>query len=79
MKKKWRERMKSEMMKKREKWKRIKVIEPIESPRFNWNESAVWKIQSDGKGVKEEMNGGKSEKKKEEGLEICETGENILP
>ena len=25
------------------------------------------------------MNGGESEKKGEEGLEICETGENILP
>ena len=25
------------------------------------------------------MNGGQSEKKEEEGLEICETGENILP
>ena len=31
------------------------------------------------KGVKEEMNGGESEKKGEEGIEICETGENILP
>ena len=25
------------------------------------------------------MNGGESEKKEEEGLEICETGENSLP
>ena len=25
------------------------------------------------------MNGGESEKKGEEGLEICETGENIIP
>ena len=25
------------------------------------------------------MNGGESEKKREEGLEICETGENITP
>ena len=31
------------------------------------------------KGVKKEMNGGENEKKGEEGLEICETGENILP
>ena len=31
------------------------------------------------KGVKEEMNGGEREKKGEEGLEICKTGENILP
>ena len=31
------------------------------------------------KEVKEEMNGGESEKKGEEGLEICETGENIFP
>ena len=29
--------------------------------------------------MKEEMNGGESEKKGEEGIEICETGENILP
>ena len=29
--------------------------------------------------MKDEMNGGESEKKGEEGLEICETGENILP
>ena len=29
--------------------------------------------------MNEEMNGGESEKKGEEGLEICETGENILP
>ena len=31
------------------------------------------------KGVKEEMNGGESEKKGEEGFEICETRENTLP
>ena len=29
--------------------------------------------------MKEEMNGSESEKKGEEGLEICETGENIPP
>ena len=29
--------------------------------------------------MKEEMNGGESEKKGEEGLEICETGESIPP
>ena len=29
--------------------------------------------------MKEEMNGGECEKKEEEGIEICETGENILP
>ena len=31
------------------------------------------------KGVKEEMNGGESEKKGEEVLEFCETGESIPP
>ena len=30
-------------------------------------------------GMKEEMNGGESEKKGEEDLKICEIGENILP
>ena len=30
-------------------------------------------------GLKEEMNGGESEKKREEGFEICKTGENVLP
>jgi len=29
--------------------------------------------------MKEEMNGGESEKEKEEVLEICETGENTNP
>ena len=29
--------------------------------------------------MKEEMNGGENEKKGEEGLEICETGENTNP
>ena len=40
-----------------------------------WNK----KLKNDREGVKEEMNGGESEKKGEEGIDICETGENILP
>ena len=56
-----------------------KAVESIESPRFNWNKIVVLKSPKWWEGVKEEMNGGESEKKGEEGLEICETGENILP
>ena len=56
-----------------------KVVESIESPRFNWNKSVELKTPKRWKGVKEEMNGGESEKKGEEGIEICEIGENILP
>ena len=56
-----------------------KVVESIESPRLNWNKTVGFKIPKRWKGVKEEMNVGKSEKKGEEELEICETGENILP
>ena len=52
--------------------------ESIESPRFNWNKIVEFKTPKWWKGVKEEMNGGKSEKG-EEGFEICETGENTLP
>ena len=55
------------------------AFEPIESPRFNWNKTVGVKTPKWWKGVKEEMNEGESEKKGEEGLEICETGENILP
>ncbi len=57
---------------------RIKAVESIESPRFNWNKIVATKTPKWWKGMKEEMNGGESEKG-EEGLEICETGENILP
>ena len=56
----------------------MKAVESIESPRFNWNKIVVLKTPKWWKGVKEEMNGGESEKG-EEVLEICETGENILP
>ena len=56
-----------------------KAVESIESPRFNWNKTVVLKTPKWWKGVKEEMNGGESEKKEEEVLEICEIGENILP
>ena len=56
-----------------------KIVESIESPRFNWNKIVGLKTQKWWKGAKEEMNGGESEKKEEEWLEICETGENIFP
>ena len=56
-----------------------KVAESIESPRFNWSKIVELKTPKWRKGVKEEMNGGESEKKGEEEFEICETGENILP
>ena len=56
-----------------------KFVESIESPRFNWNKTVGLKTPKWWNGVKEEMNGGESKKKGEEGLEICETGENILP
>ena len=65
-------------MKKKEIGKITKVIESIESPRFNWNKTAEFKTPKWWKRVKEEMNGGENEKE-EEVLEICETGENILP
>ena len=55
-----------------------KVVESIESPRFNWNKFVGLKTPKRWKGVKEEMNGGESEKR-EEGFEICEIGENIIP
>ena len=57
----------------------IKAVESIESPRFNWNKTVGHKTPKWWKGVKEEMNGGESEKKGEEVLEICEIRENILP
>ena len=56
-----------------------KVVESIESPIFNWNKIVEIKTPKWWKGMKEEMNGGESEKKGEEGLDICEAGENILP
>ena len=56
-----------------------KVDESIESPRFNWNKIVGLKTPRWWKGVKEELNGGESEKKGNERLEICEIGENILP
>ena len=56
-----------------------KAVESIESPRFNWNKIVGLKTPKWWQGVKEEMNGGESEKKREEVFEICETGENILP
>ncbi len=37
------------------------------------------KTQKGKKWVREEMNGEEIEKKKEEGIEICKTGENIFP
>ena len=55
-----------------------KAVESIESPRFNWNKTVAIETPKWWKGVKEEMNGGESGKR-EEILEICETGENILP
>ena len=69
-----------EVMKEEREMKEItKVVESIESPRFNWNKTVVKKTPKWWKGVKEEKNGGESEKKGEERIEICETGENILP
>ena len=56
-----------------------KAVESIESPRFNWNKTVGFKIPKLREGVKEEMNGGDSEKKGEKVFEICETGENTLP
>ena len=56
-----------------------KAVESIESPRFNWNKIVGLKTPKWRKGVKEEMNGGGSEKKGDEGIEICETGEDTLP
>ena len=67
------------MEEEREMRERKKVVESIESPRFNWNKFVGIKTPKLWKGVKEEMNGGESEKKGEEGIEMCETGENILP
>ena len=67
------------MEEEREIRKQKKTVESIESPRFNWNKTVVLKPPKWWKGVKEEMNREESEKKGEEGLEICETGENILP
>ena len=67
------------MKEEREMRERTKVVESIESTRFNWSETVGFKTPKLWKGVKEEMNGGESEKKEEERLEICETGENILP
>ena len=58
---------------------RTKVFKSIENPRFNWNKTVGLKTPKWWKGMKEEMNGGESEKKGEEVLEICEIGENILP
>ena len=48
---------------KRGKWEFTKIVESIESPRFNWNKFVGIKTQKWWKGVKEEMNGGESEKK----------------
>ena len=56
-----------------------KAVESIESPRFNWSKTVGSKTPKWWVKVKEEMNGGESEKKGKEGLEFCETGENILP
>ena len=67
------------MEEEREIRERTKAVESIESPRFNWNKIVRMKTPKRWKGVKEEMNRGESEKKGEEGIEICETGENILP
>ena len=75
-----REDIEDEVMKGEMKMKEMtKVVESIESPRFNWNKTVWLKSSKWWKGVKEEMNGGESGKKGEEGLKICETGENILP
>ena len=80
MEKEMKEEIEDEVMEEeREIRERIKAVESIESPRFNWNKIVESKITKWWKGVKEEMNGGESEKKGEEGFEICETGENILP
>ena len=54
-----------------------KAVESIENTRFKRNKTVLFNTPKGWKGVKEEMNGGESEKKGEEGLEICETGENI--
>ena len=51
----------------------LKVPDSIETRLLYSKPPKQWK------GVKEEMNGGESKKKEEEGLEIYETGENILP
>ena len=67
------------MEEEREKRERMKVVQSIESPRLNWKKTAELKTPKWWKGVKEEMNGGESEKEGEEGIEICKTGENILP
>ena len=67
------------MEEEREIREKTKVVESIESPRFNWKKIVGIKTPKWWKGVKEEMNGGEGEKKGEKGFEICETGENILP
>ena len=66
------------MEEEREIRERTKVVESIESPRFNWNKIVGLKTPKWWKGVKEEMNGGESEKKEEKRLEICKIEENIL-
>ena len=69
-----------EVMEEERKMREIKkIVESIESPRFNWNKIVGFKTPKWWKGVKEEMNRGESAKKGEEELKICETGENILP
>ena len=77
-KEKWRKIEDEAMMEERGIREKTKVVESTESPRFNWNKIVVLKSQKWWKGVKEEMNGGESKKKEEEGIEICEIGENIL-
>ena len=55
------------------------MLSPLKAPDSIETRLLFSKLQNDGKELKEEMNGGESEKKGEEGIEICEIGENILP
>ena len=64
-KKRWKEKR----LEKKKKW--IERNSVTQKRKLKRKEKIEW--------VKEEMNGGESEKKGEEGFEIWETGENILP
>ena len=64
-----------EVVKEEREWKLsspLKVSDSIETRLKKWNLQKWWK------GVKEEMNGGENEEKKEEWIEICKTKESIL-
>ena len=52
-------------------------MEVIEKTR--WEGDKTVGIERVRRRMKRGMNGGESEKKEKEGLEVCETGENTLP